>query len=44
MVTSMLSELERAGSNDRPGMVLADAGYWNEEHINRSSPTTTSKC
>lgn len=34
MITSMLSELERAGSDARPEMVVADAGFWNEEHIN----------
>ena len=34
MIQSMSSELTQAGVTDRPGLVLADAGYWNEEHIN----------
>jgi len=31
MVTATLDELERAGINQRPEAVAADAGYWNEE-------------
>jgi len=34
MIQSMLSELDQAGVTDRPQMVVADAGYWNDEHIN----------
>jgi hypothetical protein len=34
MVQSMLNELTHAGVTDRPQMVVADAGYWNDEHIN----------
>jgi hypothetical protein len=34
MIDSMLSEFDRAGVQDRPEIVVADAGYWNEEHIN----------
>ncbi|MGI8712832.1 MAG: transposase, partial [Solirubrobacteraceae bacterium] len=34
MIDSMLGELDRAGVQDRPEIVVADAGYWNEEHIN----------
>jgi transposase len=33
MVTAMLDELERAGVSQRPEVIAADAGYWNEEHI-----------
>jgi hypothetical protein len=33
MVTATISELERAGIADRPEIALADAQYWNEEHI-----------
>jgi transposase len=33
MVTATISELERAGIADRPETALADAQYWNEEHI-----------
>jgi len=33
MVTATLSELERAGIEQRPEAVAADAGYWNEQHI-----------
>ena len=33
MVTATLDELERAGSDQRPETVAADAGYWNEQHM-----------
>ena len=33
MVTAVLNELERAGISQRPEVIAADAGYWNEEHI-----------
>ena len=33
MVSATISELERAGIADRPETALADAQYWNEEHI-----------
>jgi transposase len=33
MVTATLAELERAGISARPQTALADAQYWNEEHI-----------
>jgi hypothetical protein len=33
MVTVALGELERAGVAERPQIALADAGYWNEQHI-----------
>jgi transposase len=33
MVTAALAELERAGVEQRPEVIAADAGYWNEEHI-----------
>jgi transposase len=33
MVTATIAELERAGIADRPETALADAQYWNEEHI-----------
>jgi hypothetical protein len=33
MVTATLGELERAGADEPPEAVVADAGYWNEEHI-----------
>ena len=33
MVSATLSELERAGVSSRPRVALADAQYWNEEHI-----------
>lgn len=29
------AELERAGSEERPGILLADAGYWSAEQIDR---------
>ncbi len=33
MVTATLKELGRAGVAERPETVVADAGYWNEQHI-----------
>jgi transposase len=33
MVSSAIEELERAGVQVRPELALADAQYWNEEHI-----------
>jgi transposase len=33
MVTATLGEIERAGINQPPEAVAADAGYWNERHI-----------
>src|SRR5215208_2769389 len=33
MVTATLAELERAGSDQRPETVAADAGSWNEQHM-----------
>jgi transposase len=35
MVGLAASELERAGSPERPGIVLADAGYWSADQIDR---------
>jgi transposase len=33
MVGVAQSELERAGVTNTPGVVVADAGYWNQEHM-----------
>jgi transposase len=33
MVTSTLEELERVGVGELPEAVAADAGYWNEQHM-----------
>ena len=33
MVETALGELEQAGVSDKPEVVVADAGYWNEQHI-----------
>ena len=33
MITAAASELEQAGITEPPGVVLADAGYWNGPHI-----------
>ena len=33
MVGAAQDELERAGVSDTPGVVVADAGYWNQEHM-----------
>lgn len=35
MVELAAAELEGAGSQERPGVVLADAGYWSAEQIDR---------
>jgi hypothetical protein len=34
MIQSMSHELKSTGVTDRPELVVADAGYWNVEHIN----------
>jgi transposase len=33
MVTAALAELEQAGISQRPEVIAADAGYWNEQHM-----------
>ena len=33
MIRAALNELDRAGVADRPEIALADAGYWNEQHM-----------
>jgi transposase len=33
MVTATLTELRHAGVKEQPKVAIADAGYWNEEHI-----------
>jgi transposase len=33
MVSAAQEELKRAGMTDTPGVVVADAGYWNQEHM-----------
>jgi transposase len=33
MVTATLDELQRIGVSELPEVVVADAGYWNEQHI-----------
>ena len=33
MVTATLNELERIGVSELPEAIVADAGYWNEQHI-----------
>jgi hypothetical protein len=33
MICAALSELDRAGVAERPEVALADAGYWNEQHM-----------
>jgi hypothetical protein len=33
MVTATLAELERVGIDERPQVALADAQYWNEQHM-----------
>src|SRR5918996_4902178 len=35
MVQAAERELAEAGVTDRPGVVLADAGYWSNDHIDR---------
>jgi transposase len=35
MVSAALSELDRAGITDRPGTVIADAGYWHKVQIEK---------
>jgi transposase len=33
MVTAIMRELDQAGVTERPGPAVADAGYWNEQHM-----------
>jgi transposase len=33
MIESALDEMERAGVSEKPSVVLADAQYWNEQHM-----------
>ena len=33
MTDATVRELESAGVSDRPSVILADAGYWNEQHM-----------
>ena len=33
MIYAAISELDRAGVDERPEVALADAGYWNEQHM-----------
>jgi hypothetical protein len=33
MITATIAELERVGIAERPQVALADAQYWNEQHI-----------
>jgi hypothetical protein len=33
MVSATVAELEKAGVSDTPEVVLADAGFWNEQHM-----------
>ena len=35
MVTAALSELDQAGIAERPGTVIADAGYWHKAQIEK---------
>jgi hypothetical protein len=44
MVTATLDELERAGIDQLPETVAADAGYWTSSTWTRSWPTNTSRC
>jgi hypothetical protein len=33
MITAAIGELERAGATSRPEVAVADAQYWNEQHM-----------
>jgi transposase len=35
MVTATIGELEQAGVTDKPRVAVADAGYWNEQHMDQ---------
>ena len=43
MITAALGELKRAGVTGRPEVALADAQYWNEQHMDEVSPTKRSR-
>jgi hypothetical protein len=36
MLTAVCSELQTAGVDDKPGTVLADAGYWHQDQMERA--------
>ena len=36
MISTAISELERAGVTDRPKVALADAQYWNEQQFDEA--------
>jgi hypothetical protein len=33
MIEAAIGELEQAGVAERPELALADAGYWNDQHL-----------
>jgi hypothetical protein len=33
MIEAAIGELEQAGVTERPELAFADAGYWNEQHM-----------
>lgn len=35
MLEATLAEIEKAGVSERPQVAVADAGFWNEQHIDR---------
>ena len=35
MITAALTELDAVGSDERPRLAVADAQYWNEQHIDQ---------
>ena len=41
MVTATLTELEKAGVPQRPEVIVADAGYWNEQHMDHLAANGT---
>ena len=44
MICAALRELDRGGIAERPEVALADAGYWNEQHMDDVIANSTSRC
>jgi transposase len=44
MTDATVRELEAAGVSDRPSVILADAGYWNEQHMDDVTAEHDSTC
>jgi hypothetical protein len=44
MIETALGELDQAGVTDTPTVAVADAQYWNEQHMDDVTGSTGSRC